>query len=141
MKRLTLHLSIALLTFCLGISAWFVNPLGRIHSRLCQPLRIRVLSKTELVMTHGDRVPAINVLVENVGKKTVRGYALRYESENGYGATVPQPDLQILRPGESQIRAIPFLNEDIRVWADFVNFEDKTTWGPNQTRSEGYVRW
>ncbi|HYN24521.1 MAG TPA: hypothetical protein VES69_05700 [Pyrinomonadaceae bacterium] len=28
----------------------------------------------------------------------------------------------------------------IKVWADLVHFTDGTNWGPNQSRTEGYVR-
>lgn len=94
------------------------------------------------------------VAVENVSSKTVHGYSLGHicncRGHGTYGPYPeginfgnPQPAHRLLKPGESKTE-VRFVGEQPvdqpKVWADLVHFTDGTNRGPNQRRTEGYVR-
>lgn len=146
MKRLILYLSVALLTFVLGLFSWFANPLRWLKAEPAEPLRIHVISTNKvpgemLVNESGpSQLYVVEVKVENVSDKTIAGYALGYEGLHGRGALPPFSERQILKPGESQWRVITSADEYPRVWVDFVNFVGGSTWGPNQSYERDFVR-
>jgi hypothetical protein len=154
MKRLAIYLTVAILTFGLGVSVWLANPLRWIKSQPSEPLLITVsLVKNDL----NSSVPSERYLVtvKNVSSRTIRGYSLGVTCEcqswdddgnfypHGIEFLIPVPEAQTLRPGESQ--TIPFsadgLGRPFRVWADLVHFKGGGNWGANQSRTrERYVR-
>ena len=81
------------------------------------------------------------VSVENVSGKVVRGYALRSQTVEGppsVGVVYPDADRQTLRPGESKAEVMTHVLpetanvENLSVTVGHVNFDDGTTWGPDQ---------
>lgn len=153
MKRRATLLAVALLTFAFGVLAWFVNPVRLLKHEPAEPLRI-----TLMPLKPAYRSPASAdsylVTVENISTKTIRGYSLGQTCDCQSGGTYgmypkgvifsnPIPERQVLRPGESQTVPVPAIGlpfEKLKVWADLVHFTDGTNWGPNQGRTEGYVR-
>lgn len=145
MRRPTIHLAVALLTFGLGISAWLLNPFGWVKPQPAEPLEIRIASTKvadEILVNEAGSLKLyyVEVIVRNVSDKTVAGYALAYEGPHGRGALLPYSERQILKPGEEQRQVISTANEKPRLWVDFVNFEGGSTWGPNQSYERDFVR-
>ena len=156
MQRLTIHITIALLTFGIGVSIWFANPMRWIKSQPTEPLYVTISPTKEAA---NSRVPFEHfiVTVKNVSRKTIRGYSLGHtchclgydDDSNAYpdgiNFTIPNPERQVLHPGESRtllLRAdiLPAEKSERRVWADLVHFKGGDNWGMNQSRREGYVR-
>ena len=153
MKRLTIHLIVALLTFIIGVAFWFVNPARWIQSHpnemprghattVSEPLRVSITSTNkatdELSKELGFQYE-IHLMLENMSDKTIRGYMLRHVSDCGTGGTVPHPDKQILQPGETQFRILRWCGSNIRIWTEFVNFDDQTRWGWLPQNYEKYM--
>lgn len=153
MKRLTIGLAVALLISGIGALLWFASSSKLIKPQPSEPLRV-VLSQERKAATANFPVDHYIVTVENVSSRTVQGYSLGHTCDcraqgthgpypEGISFSNPNPDRQLLKPGESQTQIVsaydrPF--EQVKVWVDLVHFTDGTNWGPNQSRTEGYVR-
>jgi hypothetical protein len=153
MKGLTMKLAVTFLTIALGALLSFGNP-PRVATRAASaPLRL-TLSKLREPATANIPVAHYTVKVENVSSKTIQGYSLgrtcNCRGEGTYGAyptgitfNNPSPSRQLLQPGQSQTEIVsdpgPATSRP-KVWVDLVHFTDGTNWGPNQSRTEGYVR-
>jgi hypothetical protein len=155
MKRLAIHLAIALLTFSIGVVVWFAHPLKRLKSQPTEPLLVTLSSKKQPSNSRAafDHV----VTIKNVGTKTIQGYSLGFKCNcrgwdsddnfypEGINFTNPNPERQVLHPGESQTmvfdaEGLPANESGQMVWADLVHFKGGANWGPNQSHKEGYVR-
>ncbi len=153
MQRFTIHLIVALLTFGTGVLVWRINPLRLIPAEPSEPLRVTLMPTR---LPRSARVPFDHYLVkvENVSSKTVHGYSLGFTCNcRGHGTygpypegisfSNPNPERQKLEAGKSQTQVLYADNVPIgqfKVWVDLVHFTDGTNWGPNQSRTEGYVR-
>ena len=156
MRRRTIHVAIALLTFGIGMGVWLINPVRWEPRRATEPLRVTLSTRK---MAASPKVPFEHYLVtvENASRRTVRGYALGYACNHpgvdddrnpypsGINFTFPAPEIQALRPGESQTMPLPAdgLPADElgrKVWVDFVHFRGGGNWGANQSRRDGYAR-
>lgn len=153
MQRLTINLAVALLTFGIGVLLWFASSSRLIKPPLSEPLRLTLFQERKSASLN---VPFDHyiVTVENVSSKTIHGYSLGHKCNcrgqgtygpypEGISFSNPTPARQLLKPGESQTQIL--YGEDLpidqlKVWADLVHFTDGTNWGPNQGRTEGYVR-
>lgn len=151
MQRLTLRFAVAFLTFGVGVLLWSANPL-RWLKPLSEPLRLtvseRIAANSNILFDH------YAVTIENVSSKTVQGYSVGRTCDcrgqgtygpypEGINFSNPNPGRQRLEPGESQTQIVPGnnqLNDQVKVWVDLVHFKDGTNWGPNESRTEGYVR-
>ena len=153
MQRLTTNLAVALLTFGIGVLLWFAGPSRLLKPEPLEPLRLTLSQETK---TASPDVPFDHYIltIENVSSKTIHGYSLgrtcNCRGQATYGPypdgiifSNPNPSRQVLEPGASQTE---FLFRDdlpidqLKIWADLVHFTDGTNWGPNQSRTEGYVR-
>jgi hypothetical protein len=153
MKRLAVYLTVAILTFGLGVSAWLANPLKWINTQPSEPLLITVS------LVKNDTNPSVPserylVTVKNVSDRIIRGYSLGFTCQcqswdddgnfypHGIEFSIPAPEAQTLRPGESQ--TMPFADgpgNPFRVWADLVHFKGGGNWGANQSRTrDRYLR-
>jgi hypothetical protein len=153
MQRLTINLAVALLTFSFGVLIWQGNPVQLIQSHSSEPLR-RTLSQERKPANAKVTFDHYKVIVENVSLKTIHGYSLGWtcncRGEGTYGRypegitfSNPAPTSQLLKPGEIRTEILPAWDlpvEQLKVWADLVHFADGSNWGPNQSRTEGYVR-
>jgi hypothetical protein len=156
LSRIILYFSVALLTFVIGVSTWFANPLGWIKHESRGPLRVTISPHLQPASSRVSFEHYI-VTIKNVSGKTVRGYSLGHTCDcrswdndgnpypPGINFTNPIPERQVLRPGESQEMplartGLPTNESEPRVWADLVHFEHGPNWGPNQSHKEGYVR-
>lgn len=153
MQRFAVHLIVALLTFSCGVLVSRFIPIRLIPAEPSEPLRV-TLTATRL--RPSTNVPFDNYLVtiENVSSKTVHGYSLgktcRCRAFGTYGPYPegleflnPNPERQRLEPGASQTLVLGSVNvpvDQLKVWVDLIHFTDGTNWGPNQGRTEGYVR-
>jgi hypothetical protein len=153
MQRFAPNLAVALFTFGIGVLLWFASPLRLLRPQPLEPLRLTLLQEKKTASS--DVAFDHDILtIENVSSKTIHGYSLgRTCNCRGQGTYGPYPDgiifsnpnpaRQILEPGESQTQ---FLFRDdlpidqLKIWPDLVHFTDGTNWGPNQGRTEGYVR-
>jgi hypothetical protein len=146
MQRLTISLAVALLTFCCGVLAWVVNPVRLVRSHPSESIRLTVSE----MQSANSRIPIdhYKVTVENVSSNTIHGYSLGFTCDcygpypKGISFTYPNPDRQLLKPGEVQTEILPadLPIQQTKVWVDLVHFTDGSNWGPNQSRTEGYVR-
>lgn len=155
MKRIGIYFGVAFFTFLLGVCTWFANHLVWINLGSEDPLRVvslqRQTGNPKRCRSH------YVVTVENVSKKTIRGYSLGFTCNcrawdsddnlypSGINFTNPDPQYQVLRPGESQELPVSFegrFGDDLppKVWVDLVHFEGGGNWGQNQSHKEGYVR-
>ena len=142
MRRITLVIVATALALTSGIGAallWKYTTQQRPPDDARGPLRISILPETRRPWPD-DHHLMMDIRVTNVSGKTVRGYALMFTGPSGSGKSIPVPERQMLHPGESQVQTIGCMGEPTDVRADFVNFADRSTWGPNLSRSEGYVR-
>lgn len=152
MNRSAIYVGAALFTFAIGVSAWLVNPFGRMKPVPNEPLRVAMSLDGRTADTR-TYVPRYTVTVQNVSTKTVRGYSLGFtcncrswDSDDklyppGINFTNPNPQYQVLRPGESQeINGLIGDELEPKVWVDLVHFQGEGNWGPNQSHKEGYVR-
>jgi hypothetical protein len=146
MQRLTISLAVALLTFCCGVLAWVVNPVRLVRSHPSESIRLTVSE----MQSANSRIPIdhYKVTVENVSSNTIHGYSLGFTCDcygpypKGISSTYPNPDRQLLKPGEVQTEILPadLPIQQTKVWVDLVHFTDGSNWGSNQSRTEGYVR-
>ena len=152
MQRLTLRLAVAFLTFGVGVLLWSANPLKWIQPHSAEPLHLALSERRAA----SSNIPFDHyiVTIENVSSRSIQGYSLGHtchcRGQGTYGPypegmtfSNPNPTWQRLEPGESQTRIISGHNQSIdqvKVWVDLVHFKDGTNWGPNQSRTEGYVR-
>ncbi len=125
MKRRTLYLTVALLTFSIGMLAWFINPL-----RWIRPLHIEQLPPVEtpcaeVTFTVADqpqataRLRLVNascqeshwnaqLTLENTGEKVISGYEIANVETYQYKRDVESSYAEnghkypLLRPGESK---------------------------------------
>jgi hypothetical protein len=149
MRKISLRLGVAILTFLLGTAVSFVTPRS-FHSSGNVPLTVTLTA--ERWATNPEFYV---VKVKNVSRQTIRGYSLGFTCDcrswdsddnpypNGISFMNPQPASQVLLPGESQdfpMRSVNLPQGEFRVWVDLVHFEGKGNWGPNQGHKEGYVR-
>jgi hypothetical protein len=118
-----------------------------------EPLRVS-LSQVKKSASSNVAFDHYIVTVENLTSKTIHGYSLgrtcNCRGQGTYGPypegvtfSNPTPARQLLKPGDSQTQIIPAYDlpiDQVKVWADLVHFTDGTNWGPNQSRTEGYVR-
>ena len=153
MRRLAIGVTLSLLAFGLGALLWFAGWSVFIKPHPPEPLRL-VMSPDRKPATADFPVDHYIVTVENVSSRTVQGYSLGRTCEcraqgtygpypEGVSFSNPNPVRQVLGPGESQTEIISAYNlpiEQVKVWTDLVHFTDGTNWGPNQSRTEGYVR-
>jgi hypothetical protein len=156
MTRVVIYFGVAFFTFLLGVCAWFANPLGWKNHRSQDPLRVVLSLQRRTANPKSCRARYV-VTVENVSTRTIRGYSLGFTCScrgwdrdnnpypSGINFTNPNPQDQLLRPGESQELPIPFdsrSGDDVKakVWVDLVHFEGGGNWGKNQSHKEGYVR-
>jgi len=152
MQRLTINFAIALLTFGIGVLVWFADPSRLIRPQPLEPLRLTLVQEKE---TSSNAPFDYYVLtIENVSSKTIYGYSLgqtcNCRGQGTYGPypegiifSNPNPIRQLLRPGESQTQILFSEHlpvDQLKIWPDLVHFTDGTNWGPNQSRTEGYVR-
>jgi hypothetical protein len=154
MLRLLVRPALALLTFCLGVAAWFIILPAPSIDEQAAPLRVRVISvEKESPVIAGRRgnfcFYRYKVSVENVSGRVVRGYALDSETLTRPSSTAhvfPDVDLQTLRPGESRVETLEHAlpadagTEGLRLTLEFVNFADGTTWGPKQEYNDFFIR-
>lgn len=153
MQRLTIGLAVAFLTFGLGVWIWFAASSRSIKPNPSEPLLVTV--SPEIVKANANvQFDHYVATVTNVSSKTIHGYSLgrtcNCRDQGTYGPYPegisfgnPIPARQLLKPGESRDEAFSVRDQSIdqpRVWADLVHFTDGTNWGPNQSRTEGYVR-
>lgn len=154
MKRLTAYLSVAILTFGIGVLARTVNPFRAPQHEPAEPLLVTISPTTGPANSPGSFENYI-VTIKNVSGKTVRGYMLGFNcncriwtsddkpSPLGTAYVSPSPDRQTLPPGESQEIPLPFEISSVpkpSVWVDLVHFENGANWGPNRLHKDGYVR-
>jgi hypothetical protein len=153
MKGLPLKLAITFLTIAVGALLSFASPARVATPAASAPLRL-TLSKVREPATVNIPVAHYTLKVENVSSKTIQGYSLgrtcNCRGEGTYGTyptgitfTNPSPSRQLLQPGQSQTEIVSDAGPPTsrpRVWIDLVHFTDGTNWGPNQSRTEGYVR-
>lgn len=153
MKRLAIFLGVAVLTSGIGLWLWFANPLKSIKPHPSEPVRLAV-SKERKAASSNVPFDHYIVTIENVSSKTIHGYSLGHtcncRGQGTYGPypegisfSNPNPETQLLEPGESQTQIISGYDlsiDRVSVWADLVHFTEGTNWGPNQSRTEGYVR-
>jgi hypothetical protein len=153
MQRRTISLAVALLTVGIVVLLWFAGSSRLIKPPPSEPLRLTLLPERKSANSN-DPFDHYIVKVENVSSKTIHGYSLGHtcncRGQGTYGPYPagitfgnPLPARQLLKPGESQTeiligRDLPI--DQFKVWADLVHFTDGTNWGPNQSRTEGYVR-
>src|SRR5688500_10277470 len=94
---------IVLITFAIGITITAIWNGSKTTSKEIQnqPLTIIINSANEANNENGEKVFTINYYVENNGIKTIKGYALGYNCNDGnYGWTIPNAKEQALKPGE-----------------------------------------
>ena len=153
MKRLTVNLGVALLSFCLGMLIWLANPERLMQAHPSEPLRV-TLSRERQSASSKVTFDHYTVTVQNVSSKTIHGYSLGQTCSclgqgtygpypDGISFSNPNPERQLLKPGDFQTQVIfddGLPVDQLRVWADLVHFTDGTNWGPNDSRTEGYVR-
>ena len=156
MKRLTLPLVVALLTFNIGLFAWFANPLRWLKSRPTEPLLVTLSPKKQPPNSRADFDHYV-ITIKNVGTKTIQGYSLGFNCNcrgwdsdgnfypEGINFTNPNAERQVIHPGESQTmileaESLPANESERMVWADLVHFKGGANWGSNQSHKEGYVR-
>ncbi len=153
MQRLATNLTVALFTFGMGVLLWFADPLRLIRPQPLEPLRLTLSQEKE---TASSKIPFDYYIltIENVSSKTIHGYSLgqtcNCRGQGTYGPypegiifSNPNPSRQVLKPGESQSQILfseRLPVDQLRIWPDLVHFTDGTNWGPNQSRTEGYVR-
>jgi len=153
MQRLATNLTVALFTFGMGVLLWFADPLRLIRPQPLEPLRLTLSQEKE---TASSKIPFDYYIltIENVSSKTIHGYSLgqtcKCRGQGTYGPypegiifSNPNPSRQVLKPGESQTQILFSEHlpvDQLRIWPDLVHFTDGTNWGPNQSRTEGYVR-
>jgi hypothetical protein len=126
MKRLTIYLAAALLTFSLGIFSRVAVSFQWTKPRHSKPVRIHVSLAKERM---NESFPNPNyhiyeISVENVSDKTIQGYALMYETSSGRGYLAPCYSCkdQTLLPGETKIRSAAGYDKTLTVWLDEVRF-------------------
>ena len=152
MQRIAVHLIVALLTFSCGVLVSRINPIQLVPAEPSEPLRV-TLTPTSLQASAKVPFDHYLVTIENVSSKTVHGYSLGHTCScrafgtygpypEGLEFSNPSPEMQKLEPGASQtiltVANVP--TDQFKVWVDLVHFTDGTNWGPNQGRTEGYVR-
>ncbi len=153
MQRPTIRLAVAVITFAIGVLLWFASQSTLIKLRPSAPLR---LALSHEIRAANRNIPFDHqiVIIENVSSKTVYGYSLGHtcncRGQGTYGPypegisfSNPNPERQLLKPGESQTQIVSGYDlpiDQVKVWVDLVHFKDGTNWGPNQSRTEGYVR-
>ena len=159
MRKISLRLLVAILTFVVGTAVSFLNPFQVVPSNGA-PLTVTLMGKRSPVyfgILTGERSANAQyvVRVKNVSRETIRGYSLGFTCNcrswdsdgnsypDGINYTNPQFAGQVLHPGESQETFVNFNDlpsSQFRVWVDLVHFEGKGDWGPNHGHKEGYVR-
>jgi len=148
MKRLTVNLAAALLTFFLGVLIWLAYPVRLMQAHPSEPLRVTLLRERKAASSKVS-FDHYTVTVQNVSSKTIHGYSLGQTSAcrgpypEGITFSNPNPERQLLEPGDSQTQVLfddGLPVDQLKVWADLVHFTDGTNWGPNNSRTEGYVR-
>jgi hypothetical protein len=126
MRRFLFYLATVLLTFGVGISSWFFSTFNPTKSPHVEPLRIHVsLAKERMNESFPNpKYHIYEINVENVGDKTIQGFALIYEDSYGRGYLSPCFSCkdQILRPGETKTRMVGGYTEGLKVWLDEVRF-------------------
>ena len=151
MRRLAIYIMTAFLTFSVGLSVWFVTSMKWRSPYTNSPLQVKT-SPTKESPNLQVQFEHYTVTVKNISTKAIRGYSLGFTSNlyepdssvhPGVSFTNPDPERQLLLPGEAQ--TFPLYvdivsHEHIEVWADLVHFTDGSNWGPNQSHTEGYVR-
>jgi len=156
MTRLAIYVVAALFTFAIGVSSWLLNPFERMKPVPNEPLRVS-MSLDGRTIDRTTYVSRYIITVQNVSTKTVRGYSLGFTCNCrswdswdkpypwGINFTNPNPQHQVLRPGEAQ--EVPMVFQGLigselepKVWVDLVHFQGEGNWGPNQSHKEGYVR-
>lgn len=153
MQRLAINLAVALLTFGIGVLLWFAGPLRLIKPQPLEPLHLTLSQEKK---TASSNVPFDHYIltIENVSSKTIHGYSLgqtcNCRGQGTYGPypegiifSNPNPTRQLLKPGESRTQILfgeHLPVDQLKIWPDLVHFTDGTNWGPNQSRTEGYVR-
>ena len=149
MRKVSLRLGVAILTFVVGTAMSLLNPFHFVPANAA-PLTV-VLTNERLASSAGVYI----VTVKNVSRETIRGYSLGFTCNcrswdsngnpypDGINYLNPQPASQVLHPGESQKTFVSFNDlpsTQFRVWVDLVHFDGKGNWGPNDGHKEGYVR-
>ena len=152
MNRLLIRFGVGILAFVVGVTSWAVVSKWQRARTANEPLRITVSS----IQRANSKVDFDHYMVrlENVSTKTIRGFSLgstclcrSWDGEgkplpHGITFTNPSPERQVLQPGG--VLEMPFsidLGADPTVWVDLVHFEnEESNWGPNRSRTEGYVR-
>ena len=144
MSRRRILFNVALSVMLIAATAAVTLIIYRRHlarSESAEPVRVYVSATKPIRDPAGQPAYEITVTIRNTGCKTIRGYALDYRGPGGYGHSIPYPNRQTIKPGDSQEYVIRYWHDtNLTVTADFVNFADKSNWGPNRTKSEGYVR-
>lgn len=128
----------AILIAATAAITWVIRSRHAAQSESTEPVRVYVSSTRPVIGPTGEPGYEITVTIENTGCKTIRGYPLAYRGPRGDGQSIPYPNRQTIKPGESQQYVIHHWSDtNLTVTADFVNFADQSTWGPNRTKSEG----
>jgi hypothetical protein len=153
MRRFAVHFIIALFTFSCGVLVSRISPIQLVPAEPSEPLRV-TLAPTRLPPSAKVLFDHYLVTIENVSSKTVHGYSLGHTCRcRGFGTygpypegisySNPSPQRQKLAAGASHTQVLYADNvptDQFKVWVDLVHFTDGTNWGPNQSRTEGYVR-
>lgn len=141
MRRVSLHLIVALITFGIGVvvaGVWMFTNLQRWQDTpsiepLIAPVQVRISSVEFRPFTDEGDLYAFGFTVENQSDKQVRECVLGYSGSDGSGQTA----VGSLSPGAS-VKAF-IVSEDLyfRMWVDCVEFADGTIWKLNHTQTEG----
>ena len=75
MRCLILNFAVALVTFVIGIFVWSANTIRLLRSEPAEPLRVSI-SKMKQAANSSVLFDHYTITVENVSRKTVRGYSL-----------------------------------------------------------------
>jgi hypothetical protein len=146
MPRLITCLCVMLITFGLGLLAWFANPFRGTTDQLRGPLRVTISPEKHQPDTTAS-FEYYAVTISNVSTEPVRGYSLGFTC-NCYEPityTYPNPKGQLLQPGESQIwpaavDVLPVNGAERMIWVDLAHFKSGFNWGPNKGHTESYLR-
>src|SRR5215213_10963076 len=141
MKRFSMNVGVAVLTFSIGTVVWFAHPFR--HTSWTEPLVVTMTAHPYSRTAQGEHQYFITV--KNVSDRSVRGYSLGYScscrgwdsNDQPYPVNLsfmnPVPHQQLLALGESQ--TIPMTLDSTvtpRVWVDLVHFNHGENWGPNR---------
>ena len=145
MPRLVTCVCVTLITFGLALLVWFANPFRTTYQSR-GPLRVTISPEKHQPDTIASYA-YYPVTVQNVSPETVRGFSLAFTC-NCYeriGFTYPNPERQLLKPGESQmwpaaVEILPVNEAERMVWVDLAHLDSGINWGPNKGRTEAYVR-